>query len=98
MFAFRRALFFLVVCSMLVSRPAAAQREPAAKVGTPQDGLSFFNNYFVTGDAAVYGVGVKGTGVRGFADSSIAIPRNGLPPNATPVAAFLYWASVVAKP
>ncbi len=35
------------------------------------DALNYFKNYFVTGDAAVAGVGLRGTGVAGFATGTI---------------------------
>jgi hypothetical protein len=56
------------------------------------DALSFFNNWFVTGDYAVAGVGLRGTGVNGWATGSINM--TGVPANATPIAAFLYWSTV----
>jgi hypothetical protein len=80
-----RAPAFLLVSSLLTASPAFPQ------------GLSFFTNYFVTGDVIVSGVGVKGTGVGGFASSAIAIPASAVPPNATPIAAFLYWSTVVTQ-
>jgi hypothetical protein len=55
------------------------------------DALSFFNNWFVTGDYAVSGVGLRGTGVNGWATG--AINMTGVPGNAEPVAAFLYWST-----
>ena len=82
MFSIRHVLSFLLLCSLLVARPAAAQ-----------NGLSFFNNYFVTGDVVVSGVGLKGAGTGGFATRDIVVPA--LPANATPIAAFLYWGTVV---
>jgi hypothetical protein len=56
------------------------------------DALSFFNNWFVTGDYAVAGVGLRGTGVGGWATG--AINMAGVPSNAEPIAAFLYWSTV----
>lgn len=58
------------------------------------DALKFFKNYFITGDYAVGGVGLKGQGVGGIATGSIAIA--GVPENADVVGAFLYW-QVVAN-
>ncbi len=55
------------------------------------DALSFFNNWFVTGDYAVSGVGLRGTGVNGWATGTINMA--GVPANAEPVAAFLYWST-----
>lgn len=77
-----RILSCLILSCLLVTRPAAAQ-----------NGMSFFNNYFITGDVVVAGVGFKGTGAGGFATRTITVPA--LPANATPIAAFLYWGTVV---
>lgn len=60
----------------------------------PVDSMTFGQNYFLTGDVVVFGVGMKGTGVNGIATRSIAIPQNTIPANADPVAAFLYWETV----
>lgn len=54
-----------------------------------QDPLSFFKNYFVTGDYAVGGVGLRGQGVDGLATGSIQL--RGVPEGADIAAAFLYW-------
>ena len=62
--------------------------------------LNFFNNYFVTGDYVVGGVGLRGSGVNGFATGTISIPdansvpATGVPPGADIVAAFLYWQTI----
>src|SRR4029453_17003152 len=57
------------------------------------DALSFFKNYFITGDYVVGGVGLRGlgglSGVPGIARGTIAI--SGVPAKADIVAAFLYW-------
>jgi hypothetical protein len=55
----------------------------------PTDALKFFKNYFVTGDYAVGGVGLRGQGVNGTATGNITI--GGVPPGADILAAFLYW-------
>jgi hypothetical protein len=60
-------------------------------------GLSFFKNYFVTGDYVVRGVGMKGTGVNGIATATITIEQGVIPPNAHILGAFLYWQSVVKE-
>ena len=39
----------------------------AVSPATAADALNFFNNWFVTGDYAVAGVGLRGTGSGGFA-------------------------------
>ena len=69
------------------------------------DALNFFNNWFVTGDYAVAGVGLKNTGGVGAISMSGVPCTNGVGPTAIvpcaiaercrhiPVAAFLYWAN-----
>ncbi len=57
---------------------------------------TFFQNYIVTGDYVAFGVGLKGTGSAGFATGGITVPAGTVPPLATPVAAFLYWSTVVS--
>lgn len=61
---------------------------PDAAIG-PANSLSFFKNYFVRGDYAVAGVGLRGRGVGGFATGTINLA--GVPANADIMAAFLYW-------
>jgi hypothetical protein len=56
------------------------------------DSLNFFNNWFVTGDYAVAGVGLRGTGVNGWATGTVHM--TGLPSGAQAIAAFLYWSTV----
>src|SRR5260221_8979683 len=62
--------------------------------------LTFENNYFVTGDYVVAGVGLRGLGVNGFAKKQFtmpdanSVPATGVPQGADIVAAFLYWATV----
>lgn len=82
----RRALVLaiLLACSLHALTPA----QP------PADALRFFQNYFVTGDYAVGGVGLRGLGVGGVATGTIAI--EGVPEGADILAAFLYW-QVVSK-
>src|SRR5258706_13202864 len=66
---------------------------PAAWAG---DALSFFNNWFVTGDYAVAGVGLRATGVNGWATGNISMGTKAkplVPGGAEPVAAFLYWST-----
>src|SRR5262245_54167711 len=60
------------------------------------DALSYTKNYFVTGDYAVAGVGLRGTGVGGFATGTINM--SGVPAGADIVAAFLYWETVETTP
>ena len=62
--------------------------------------LSFENNYFVTGDYVVAGVGLRGLGVNGFATKQFtmpdanSVPSTGVPAGAEIVAAILYWETV----
>jgi hypothetical protein len=68
--------------------------------------LNLFNNYFITGDYVVGGVGLRGAGdSTGFAHGTISIPDSvqaqatgvpspGVPAGANIVAAFLYWETV----
>jgi X-X-X-Leu-X-X-Gly heptad repeat protein len=62
--------------------------------------LNFENDYFVTGDYVVAGVGLRGLGVNGFATQQFtmpdanSVPAKGVPQGADIVAAFLYWETV----
>src|ERR1700757_340951 len=62
--------------------------------------LNFENNYFVTGDYVVSGVGLRGLGVNGLATKQFTmpdantVPSTGVPSGADIVAAFLYWGTV----
>jgi len=67
--------------------------------------LNFFKNYFVTGDYAVGGVGLRGRGVLDTQTQAITqtaitnyatgvIPMSGVPANADILAAFLYWEEI----
>jgi len=62
--------------------------------------LNFGNNYFVTGDYVVAGVGLRGLGVNGFATQQFkmpdanSVPSTGVPAGADIVAALLYWETV----
>ena len=67
---------------------------PAVISALAPDGLTFFKNYFLTGDYVVGGVGLRGKGVYGLATGSITIDQ--VPAGADIVAAFLYW-QVVSK-
>jgi hypothetical protein len=65
------------------------------------DPLNFGNNFFVTGDYVVAGVGLSGlpqsggyaTGYINMPDATTR-PSGGVPPGAQVVAAFLYWQTV----
>src|SRR3954451_6674924 len=69
---------------------------PLHAQGAPPDALSFFKNYFITGDYVVSGVGLRGrgglAGKPGIAQGQISIA--GVPRKAEIVAAFLYWQAV----
>lgn len=81
----------LVVISGLIAQPAQGQT-----TGYP-DSLRFFKNYFVTGDYAVAGVGLRGTGdASGFGRGTIQM--SGIPNDAVVVAAFLYWETIESTP
>jgi len=54
-----KRLLFLVATSVLMLSPGAAR--PSAQTNA----LSFFKNYFVTGDYVVGGVGLNGNGSLG---------------------------------
>jgi hypothetical protein len=81
------------------SQPAASLTRSGARVtvGTDASGqaaagansLNFKNNWFLTGDYVVGGVGLRGTGVGGTATGTINIA--GVPANADIIAAYLYW-------
>uniref|UniRef100_Q01ZI3 Uncharacterized protein n=1 Tax=Solibacter usitatus (strain Ellin6076) TaxID=234267 RepID=Q01ZI3_SOLUE len=71
------------------------------------DGLSFYNNWFLTGDYAVAGTGLKNTGGIGTINLSGVPCTSGIGPSAAivpctnagavpayPIAAFLYWETV----
>jgi len=79
----------LLLFALALAQPVSAQNQ-----------LTLSNNYFVTGDYVVGGVGLRGLGVNGFATGKISIPdqnsvpATGVPPGADIVAAFLYWETV----
>src|SRR5688572_28386422 len=53
------------------------------------DALTFFKNYFITGDYVVAGTGLANTGINGTATGAINIA--GVPAGADVQAAYLYW-------
>ena len=75
-----------------------AFRQPGFAQTTPP--LNFENNYLVTGDYVVSGVGLRGLGSNGFATKQFtmpdanSVPSTGVPSGADIVAAWLYWATV----
>src|SRR5262245_24518781 len=82
----RRPIPFLIVtlALLLMQRPGQAQSN------APQ----YFNNFFVTGDHRLYSVQTKNTGdpTTGFATTNMTVDN--IPSSASPVAAYLYWATV----
>src|SRR5262245_39617326 len=80
------------VCCLLLSAEAGRAQSST--------GLALANNYFVTGDYVVGGVGLRGSGVNGIATGQIKIPdpaqpnAGAVPAGADVVAAFLYWETV----
>lgn len=93
------AAAMLAMLLVFVFAPAATAQSAAAQpCSTP---LCLSNNYFVTGDYVVGGVGLRGLGgANGLATGTINIPDK-VQPNATSVpagadivAAFLYWQTV----
>src|SRR5690348_340460 len=75
-----------------------------AQTGSAQNAtnqLQFGENYFVTGDYVVAGVGLRGLGGKnGFATQTLtmpdknSVPSAGVPAGADIVAAILYWQTV----
>lgn len=92
--AFAHSLPSLLLLSLVVAFVTNAQCQ------TTTNPLNFADNYFVTGDYVVRGVGLKGLGVGGYASQSI--PGNDsnqagggqVPVGADIVEAFLYWQTV----
>lgn len=103
---FRRSAFFSNgVAQTLASIALAAALLMAAQPVLAQNPLVFGNNYFVTGDYVVGGVGLRGLGDgSGFATGTINIPdqspqgyiagARSVPAGAQIVAAVLYWETV----
>ena len=76
----------------------------SAQVGMAQNQLVLADNYFVTGDYVVGGVGLRGLGgANGLASGQIkipdvnSVPSTGVPEGADIVAAFLYWETVASN-
>ena len=77
--------------ALLLAKPVQTQ--------APPNTLNFFNNYFLTGDYVVAGVGLRGLGGQNGSPAGIAtgsITIGGVEQNAEIMAAFLYW-QVVSK-
>jgi len=90
---YRTCTFAALLASLLIS---LSQPGMSQSTGYP-DSLSFFKNYFVTGDYQVAGVGLRGTGdATGYATGNIQM--TGVPDGAVMIAAFLYWESIESTP
>jgi hypothetical protein len=82
--------FILLALLMMLPVSSWAQTAP----------LLFENNYFVTGDYVVGGVGLRGLGTGGYATGTINIPdstygpSSSVPTGADIIGAFLYWETV----
>src|SRR5438477_3383510 len=93
-------VFKVTAALMLLFGLMSALAQPASAQTTNQ--LTLANNFFVTGDYVVGGVGLRGLGdASGFAKGTISIPDSLNQPNATSVpagadivAAYLYWETV----
>jgi hypothetical protein len=86
-----RAVALGLMSVLALAQTAMAQTDP----------LNFGNNFFVTGDYVVAGVGLRGLGNgSGFATGTITmpdantVPSTGVPAGAQVVAALLYWQTV----
>jgi hypothetical protein len=102
-FAQVRTIVFFSACFLAAFEPAAVA----------SDALSYWKNYFVTGDYTAAGVGLRSTGVNGLATGTITVtdvpctggsPVTYVPcssPGAVPadiIAAFLYWETEESTP
>jgi hypothetical protein len=93
----RILMVFVCICSAALAQGLSAQST---------DVLKLSNNFFVTGDYVVGGVGLRGLGAvdpvanRSLASGTITIPDSnqpnaaGVPAGADIVAAYLYWETV----
>src|SRR4029453_2513561 len=62
--------------------------------GVETNAPTYFNNYFLTGDFAVGGVGITGlASSNGLRTADIVM--SSVPSDVSPVAAYLYWGTVV---
>ena len=88
----------LILCAAL---PAFAQTVVPLPSPLPNDSLSYFKNYFVTGDYVVRGVTLRGlgTGTPSMATQPIVASSGDMvPADGNVVAAFLYWITVESTP
>lgn len=95
-FCCSRGLLWTIALGFLLAF-AFAEPVPAQNAN---NALTLSNNYFVTGDYVVGGVGLRGLGVNGLATGTIhipdanSVPATGVPAGADILAAFLYWETV----
>ena len=82
----KRPFVAAVSLALLLSHSVAPT---GAVAPAPADALTYFKSFFVTGDYAVAGTGLRGRGVNGYATGTVQFA--GVPANADIVAAFLYW-------
>ncbi len=80
------AFLSAILCCLLLPAPLSAQGSANT--------LSFFKNYFVSGDYIVGGVGLRGTGVNGIASGTIDLTNASIPGGVDILAAFLYWETI----
>ena len=83
-----------IVALLALSVAVMASRGGSAQATSSTDALTYFKNYFVTGDYVVGGVGLRGRGVNGIATGTIDMGPNAVPAGADVLAAFLYWQEV----
>ena len=83
--------FPLFLCILLLLSQQSGRALPLAT-----DGLKFFNNFFVTGDVVVGGVGTWSTGSGTIHMGTPAPPMSAAPEGAEALAAFLYWQVVTS--
>ena len=84
----QRGFLTAIVGALILVGLNHAEAPVNAQPATP-DALTFFKNYFITGDYVVAGVGLQSKGVNGLATGDITI--SGVPAGADIQAAFLYW-------
>ena len=92
----KRVFFVGVACALLMHAMVSAQ-QITTTAAAPGDALSFFKNFFVTGDYVVAGVSLRGTGVNGFATGAIDLTGADIPDRADIMGAFLYWETVATQ-
>ena len=87
----RRTLLPLLLGVVLLMAQAGGHAQPL-----PTDALRFFNNFFVTGNYVVGGVGLWNSGTGTIDMSSPAAPMHAAPEGADVLAAYLYWQVVTS--